>query len=63
MWDEMGNDLAIGFCKGVGAPPKPFRLVLGALITNARLRPTDEELVEQYKETPYLQFFIHFEAF
>ena len=38
-------------------------MALGALIIKARLRLTDEELVEQIKENPYLQFFIGLEAF
>ena len=36
---------------------------LGALIIKARLGLTDEELVEQTKENPVLQFFIGLEAF
>lgn len=38
-------------------------MALGALIIKARLGLTDEELVEQNKENPYLQFFIGLEAF
>ena len=38
-------------------------MALGALIIKARLRLTDEELVEQIKENPYLQFFIGLEGF
>ena len=54
---------AAQFCKGFGAPAKPFRMALGALIIKARLTLTDEELVEQIKENPYLQFFIGLDAF
>ena len=36
---------------------------MGALIIKARLGLTDEELVEQIKENPYLQLFIGLEAF
>lgn len=35
----------------------------GALIIKVRMWLTDEELVEQFKENPYLQFFIGLEAF
>jgi IS5 family transposase len=38
-------------------------MALVALIIKARLRLTDEELVEQIKENPYLQFFIGLKAF
>ena len=62
-WDELEDDYAAQFCKGFGAPAKPFRMALGALIIKARLGLTDEELVEQIKENPYLQFFIGLEAF
>jgi len=62
-WDELEDDYAAQFCKGFGAPAKPFRMALGALIIKARLGLTDEELVEQIKENPYLQFFIGLKAF
>jgi IS5 family transposase len=62
-WDELEDDYASQFCKGFGAPAKPFRMALGALIIKARLGITDEELVEQIKENPYLQFFIGLEGF
>ena len=51
------------FCKGFGAPAKPYRMALGTLIIKARLGLTDEKLVEQIKENPYLQLFIGLEAF
>ncbi len=38
-------------------------MALGALIIKARLGLTDEALVEQIEENPYLQFFIDLEAF
>ncbi len=62
-WDELEDDYASQFCKGFGAPAKSFRMALGALIIKARLAITDEELVEQIKENPYLQYFIELEAF
>ena len=37
-------------------------MALGALIIKARLGLTDEELVEQIKEDPYLPFFIGLEG-
>ena len=62
-WDDLEDDYAAQFCNGFGAPAKPFRMALGALIIKARMGLTDEELVEQIKENPYLQFFIGMEAF
>lgn len=62
-WDELEDDYESQFCKGFGAPAKPFRMALRALIIKALLRITDEELVEQIKDNSYLQFFIGLEAF
>ena len=62
-WDELEDDYAAQFCKGFGAPAKPFRMALGALVVKTRLNLTDEELVKQIKESHYLQFFIGLEAF
>jgi len=62
-WDELEDDYASQFCKGFGGPAKPFRMALGALIIKARMGLTDEELVEQIKENPYLQFFIGLEGY
>jgi hypothetical protein len=47
LWDELEDYHAAEFCKGYGAPAKPFRIALGALIIRARLNLTNEELVEQ----------------
>jgi transposase, IS5 family len=61
-WDELEDDYAAQFCKGFGAPAKPFRMALGTLIIKARLGLIDDELVEQIMENPYLQLFIGLEA-
>jgi hypothetical protein len=46
-----------------GAPAKPFRMALGALLIKEKLRITDEETVAQIKENPYLQYVIGMEGF
>jgi transposase, IS5 family len=38
-------------------------MALVALIITARFALTDEDLVEQIKENPYLQFFISLEGY
>ena len=48
-WDELEADYEAQFCKGFGAPAKPFRMALGDLIIKACLGLNDEELVEQIK--------------
>jgi len=62
-WNELEDYYAAQFCKGFGAPAKPFRMALGALIIKAPLSLTGEELVEQIMENPCLQLFIGLEAF
>ena len=42
----------------MGAPAKPFRMALGALIIKDYLGTSDEETVERIKENPYLQYFL-----
>lgn len=42
----------------MGAPAKPVRMALGALIIKEKCGYTDEETVEQIQENPYLQYFI-----
>lgn len=42
----------------MGAPAKPFRMALGALIIKERLGISDRETVEQIRENPYLQYFL-----
>jgi len=57
-WDELENQYAKLFSEDQGAPAKPFRMALGALIIKEKLSITDEETVAQLKENPYLQYFI-----
>lgn len=47
----------------MGAPGKPFRMALGALIIKEKLGISDRETVEQIKENPYLQYFIGQESY
>ncbi len=62
-WDELEDEDAAQFCKGFKAPANTIRMALVALIIKVRLGGTDEEMVEQIKENPCLQFFIRVEAF
>ena len=47
----------------MGAPAKPFRMALGALIIKERLKTSDRETLEQIRENPYLQYFIGMEEY
>jgi IS5 family transposase len=58
-WQEFEAEYAKNFSEsGMGAPAKPFRMALGALIIKEKLGTSDRETVEQIKENPYLQYFI-----
>ena len=57
-WAEFEQEYAENFAEKMGAPAKPFRMALGALIIKEKLGVSDRETVEQIKETPYLQYFI-----
>jgi hypothetical protein len=63
-WDEFEDEYAEHFAdSGMGAPAKPFRMALGALLIKEKLTITDEELVEQLRENPYLQYVIGMEGY
>ena len=57
-WSEFEEEYSSFFSEEMGAPAKPFRVALGALIIKEKLGISDRETVEQIKENPYLQYFI-----
>jgi nitrogenase subunit NifH len=57
-WSEFEKEYAQNFSEEMGAPAKPFRMALGALIIKEKLGISDRETVEQIRENPYLQYFI-----
>ncbi len=57
-WAEFEEEYAEKFSEKMGAPAKPFRIALGALIIKEKLGISDRETVEKIKENPYLQYFI-----
>ena len=57
-WSEFEQEYAQNFSETMGAPAKPFRMALGALIIKEKLGISDRETVEQIRENPYLQYFI-----
>ena len=62
-WEEFEEEYAKQFKMEKGAPAKPFRMALGALIIKEQLGISDRETVEQIKENPYLQYFIGLETY
>jgi hypothetical protein len=57
-WEEFEAQYAEQLSEDMGAPAKPFRMALGALIIKERLGTSDAETVEQIRENPYLQYFL-----
>lgn len=62
-WSKFEQEYALNFSAEMGAPAKPFRMALGALIIKEKLGISDRETVEQIKENPYLQYFIGLESY
>ena len=62
-WDDFEEEYAKQFKMEKGAPAKPFRMALGALIIKEQLGISDRETVEQIRENPYLQYFIGLETY
>ncbi len=63
-WTEFEDEYAKKFAvEEIGAPAKPFRMALGALIIKERLGISDRETVEQIRENPYLQYFLGMSAY
>jgi len=58
-WNTIETRYAKVFAEsGMGAPAKPVRMALGALIIKEKCGYTDRETLEQIIENPYLQYFI-----
>ena len=57
-WKEFESEYASLFHRKTGAPAKSFRMALGALIIQEKLRTSDRETVAQIQENPYLQYFV-----
>lgn len=61
------DDLAKSYHKTLsatqGRPCKDARIVIGAIIIKHKLSLSDEEMVEQIRENPYLQYFIGLKGF
>lgn len=63
-WAELESDYAETLSGNYrGAPAKSLRMALGALIIKEKLQISDREVVDQIRETPYLQYFIGQEGY
>ena len=61
-WDEIEDVYATKFSK-FGPPAKPLRMVLGTYILKREYGFTDNQMLHELNENPYLQYFIGLDAF
>lgn len=57
-WEELEEEYASLFKSEKGNVAKPFRMAFGSLLIQKEYDYSDEELVLQIQENPYLQYFI-----
>jgi len=57
-WDELVGGYYQSLSEREGRPAKDARLVIGAVIIKHKLCVSDEETVEQIRETPYQHYFV-----
>ncbi len=62
-WDEVEAKYSKLFVTNNGRPALPVRVALGALIVKEKKKISDEELVEDIRESPYLQYFLGYEGY
>lgn len=56
-WQRFDQAFSVHYTKGIGAPSKPIRLMVGLLLLKQLEDLSDEELVVQWKRNPYYQAF------
>ena len=62
-WSLFENSFAPLFCADNGRPPKPIRLMTGLLMLKHLRNVSDEQVVVQFAENAYYQYFCGLEAF
>jgi len=62
-WDRVEEKYAALFVSNNGRRALPVRVALGALIIKEKKHVSDEELVEDIRESPYLQYFLGYEGY
>ena len=62
-WDEIEEKYKGLYCQDNGAPAKPVRMAIGALIIKQIEGLTDEKLVLHIQENPYMQYFCGFNEY
>lgn len=62
-WAIFDTTFASLFCADNGRPPKPIRLMTGLLMLKHLRNVSDEQVVEQFSENSYYQYFCGMDAF
>ena len=62
-WEKIDELYSENFTSEKGEEAKPSRLAFGALYIQTRLGITDEETVDQIRETPSMQYFCGFDCY
>jgi len=62
-WDGLEHKYAALFCEDNGAPAKPFRMALGALLIKQETGFSDDDTLQAILENPYMQYFIGLHEF
>ena len=62
-WSLFENSFAPLFCRDNGRPPKPIRLMVGLLMLKHLRNISDEQVVAQFTENAYYQYFCGMESF
>lgn len=62
-WSLFEKSFAPLFCSDNGRPPKPIRLMTGLLMLKHLRNVSDEQVVAQFSENAYYQYFCGLEAF
>lgn len=62
-WDELGAVYNRRMHSTMGAPATPSRVVIGAMIIKHMKKLSDDEVIEDIRENPYLQYFLGFKDF
>jgi hypothetical protein len=57
-WDKLERVLSAKLYAKIGAPAKPLRMMLGAMMNADTLKLSDAEAVRQIQENPYMQYFV-----
>jgi len=62
-WKEVEAKYSKLFSENNGRPAIPIRVALGAIIIKEKKNLSDEKLVEDIRESSYLQFFLGYESY